>query len=145
MSELKDLSFEEIVKKMNKVKEIEAEWNENKNPSQLRRQVEELNISELNYLASEVSDPKALAIIVGLYFHKLFSELNMKLKDIIMSYRNDPSKLMEVQAQLQKLLNLDPNGFNFEDIFSNPFGFDDKDDKDEKDEEPKKDVSRKLN
>lgn len=148
MSDIKDLSFDEIVKKMNRIKEIEVEWNTNKNPSQLRREISALNISELDYLASEVADPKALAIIVGLYFHKLFSELNMKLKDMIMSYRNDPSKLMEMQAQIQKLLNLDGGRFNFEDFFSNSFGFDEKDEtqeKPEKDSTTQNNPNKKLN
>ncbi|MBR4485999.1 hypothetical protein IKS57_01325 [bacterium] len=42
----------------------------------------------------------------------------MKVKDLIMEYRDNPVKLQELQAELQKILNVDLSNMNFSEQFS---------------------------
>ncbi len=107
MDDLNELSFEELMKKMNEVQQIEINWKENKNPSQLRQAIKNINIEELNYLEKNIDDPVALASVVKLYFYKFFAIINMRVKDLIMNYKDDPSKLLEIQNDLQKIFNID--------------------------------------
>ncbi|MBO6041640.1 hypothetical protein J6P52_00435 [bacterium] len=58
----------------------------------------------------------------------------MKVKDMIMDYKDNPMKLQELQQELQKILNVDLSGMNFAEQFS----------EDAPKEEPKtKDIDKK--
>lgn len=117
MNDLNDLSFEELMKKMNEIQQIEINWRESKNPSQLRNSIKNLGFDDLNYLEENVDDPKALAMIVQLYYWKFFAVVNMRVKDMIMSFKNDPSKLMELQQSLKNIFNLDFSELDFGKMF----------------------------
>ena len=118
MDELNKMSFDEIMKKMNELQQIEINWKQNKNPTQLRQAIKNLNLADFDYLASKIDDPIALATIVKLYFYKFFAIINMKVKDMIMDYKDNPMKLQELQQELQKILNVDLSGMNFAEQFS---------------------------
>ena len=117
MNDLNDLSFEELIKKMNEIQQIEINWRENKNPSQLRNSIRNLGFDDLNYLEENVDDPKSLAMIVQLYYWKFFAVINMRVKDMIMSFKNDPSKLMELQQNFKKIFNVDFSDLDFGKMF----------------------------
>ena len=122
MDDLNNMSFEEIMKKMNELQQLEINWRENKNPTQLRQGIKNLNLADLDYIAENTEDPKALAMIVKLYFYKFFAIINIRVKDMIMTYKDDPSKLQELQQELQKILNIDLSGMNFAEQFNDdPF------------------------
>ena len=118
MDNLNKMSFEEIMKKMNELQQIEINWKNNKNPSQLRQAIQNLKLNDLDYLVDKVDDATALAMIVKLYYYKFFAIINMKVKDMIMEYRDNPVKLQELQGELQKILNVDLSGMNFSEQFS---------------------------
>ena len=118
MDNLNKMSFEEIMKKMNELQQIEINWKNNKNPSQLRQAIKNLKLNDLDYLVDKVDDATALAMIVKLYYYKFFAIINMKVKDMIMEYRDNPVKLQELQGELQKILNVDLSGMNFSEQFS---------------------------
>ena len=115
MDNLNKMSFEEIMKKMNELQQIEINWKNNKNPSQLRQAIKNLKLNDLDYLVDKVDDATALAMIVKLYYYKFFAIINMKVKDMIMEYRDNPVKLQELQGELQKILNVD---FPYIDLYS---------------------------
>lgn len=117
MNDLNDLSFEELIKKMNEIQQIEINWRENKNPSQLRNSIRNLGFDDLNYIEENVDDPKALAMIIQLYYWKFFAVINMRVKDMIMSFKNDPSKLMELQQNFKKIFNIDFSDLDFSKMF----------------------------
>ena len=118
MDNLNKMSFEEIMKRMNELQQIEINWKNNKNPSQLRQAIQNLKLNDLDYLVDKVDDATALAMIVKLYYYKFFAIINMKVKDMIMEYRDNPVKLQELQGELQKILNVDLSGMNFSEQFS---------------------------
>lgn len=118
MDDLNKMSFEDIMKKMNELQQIEINWKNNKNPSQLRQGIKNLKLNDFDYLTDKIDDPTALAMIVKLYYYKFFAIINMKVKDLIMEYRDNPVKLQELQAELQKILNVDLSNMNFSEQFS---------------------------
>ena len=138
MDDLQDLSFQDLMKKMTELQEIEARWRENKNIDDVRRSIKNLELPDLDYLADHIDDSKSLIMVLRLFFYKIFGVLNMRVKDLIMSYQSDPSKLQELQGELSKILNLDLSSLN-------PFGGFSEDKPEEKTDEKKPDKGRTLN
>lgn len=145
MEDIKELSFEEMLKKMNELQQIEINWKDNKNPTQLRQSIKNLGLDELNFIVDKIDDPVIVAKIAQLFFYKFFAIINIKIKDLLMSYKDNPYKIMELQSELQKVFNFDFNNMNFGGMFSDDDSLSEDFSNEKTSEESDKEKNRKLN
>lgn len=103
MNELDNFEVEQLLDKIEKIREIVLSWKNGNDVETIKREISSLQILELDYYLSSISDEQTLMMVLSLYCYKLFAKVNVKIKKIINDYKNDSKRLLEIQNRIDYL------------------------------------------
>lgn len=135
MNELDNLEIEDLLEKVEHIREILLGWKKGLDFNELKNAINNLQILELDYYLSSIQDEQTLMMVINLFCYKLFAKINLKLKKIINEYKKESKRLVDIQTRLNFL---DKSSDNFNDKF-----FFDKSSPEDKEESSRKNSNEK--